>query len=180
MNSTRSRRTAYESFAGDNRVMRNVLFASFLVLFLGLNVAAQSVKVEVDGGKSLELKAGDLGKFERHDLTATAHDGRASKYSGYALRDLLLLAGAKIGKDQLRGKEIAAYVIIEGSDGYKAVFSITEFSEEFSDRAILFADRWDGTALSAKEGPFQIIVPDDKKHGRWVRNVIAIKLRKVE
>lgn len=151
-----------------------VLFACFCV-----PAGAQTLKVEVDG-KSADFSAKELAKFDRNELTASAHDGRSSKYSGFAVRDLLLAVGAKIGKDQLRGTEIAAYVVVEASDGYKAVFSITEFSEEFTDRKVLIADKRDGAALSEKEGPFQIIVPDDKKHGRWVRNVTAIKLIKIK
>jgi hypothetical protein len=34
----------------------------------------------------------------------------------------------------------------------------------------------DGKALSENNGPYQIIVPNDKKHGRWVRQVKSIEL----
>ena len=46
----------------------------------------------------------------------------------------------------------------------------------FTDRVILLADRRDGKPLSAREGPFQVIVPGEKKHARWVRQVIRLKV----
>ncbi len=150
------------------------------VVIGGLSSAkAQSIKIKADGGKSLTFSVADLAKFNRREITATAHDGKSATYSGFDIKELLLAAGAGIGKDQLRGKGIAAYVVVEAADGYRAVFSITEFSDEFTDRTILLADRRDGAALDSNDGPFQVIVPDDKKHGRWVRQVMAIKLRKL-
>ncbi len=161
--------------------MRLTLVVFLVALFFFVDFTyAQTIRLAVDGGRTVELTAKDLATFERRELNATGHDGRVSNYAGFALRDLLISAGARILQDQLRGKEIAAYVVVEGTDGYKAVFSITEFSAEFTDRVVLIADQRDGAALSKNEGPFQIIVPDDKKHGRWVRNVKSIMLRKVD
>ena len=38
----------------------------------------------------------------------------------------------------------------------------------------------DGKPLDAKQGAWQIVVADDKKHGRWVRQVTALKIRRVQ
>ena len=50
--------------------------------------------------------------------------------------------------------------------GYRAVFALPELDPDFNDRVILLADRRDGQALSAKDGPLQIIVPGEKRHSR--------------
>jgi DMSO/TMAO reductase YedYZ molybdopterin-dependent catalytic subunit len=34
----------------------------------------------------------------------------------------------------------------------------------------------DGQPLGAEIGPFRLVVPTDKRGGRWVRQVVSIKL----
>jgi len=169
--------------------MKSIFFAIFVVTALVFSISAQQkenaptetvLKVEVEGGKTLALTDKDLSKFSRRDVKAKAHDEKDAIYSGYNLSDILLAAGARIGKDELKGKELGAYLVVEAADGYRATFSIIEFSADFTDRVILLADTRDGKALDAKQGKWQIIVPDDKKHGRWVRQVIAVKLKKAQ
>jgi hypothetical protein len=43
-------------------------------------------------------------------------------------------------------------------------------------REIILADKWDSKLLDAKEGPFRIVAPGDKRAARWVRQVTALKL----
>jgi hypothetical protein len=160
---------------------------TFLTIFVFIfSAAAQQtpvktepiLRVEVENGKTLDLTAKDLAKFTRREIKAKAHDEKDAVYSGYNLSDILLSAGAKIGKGEMRGKELAAYVLVEAADGYKATFSIAEISPDFTDKIILLADTRDGKPLDAAQGFWQIIVPDEKKHGRWVRQVIALKIKK--
>lgn len=136
--------------------------------------------VEVENGKTLDLTAKDLAKFTRREVKAKGHDEKDSIYSGYNLSEILLAAGAKIGAGELRGKEMGSYLTVEAADGYKATFSIAEIAPEFTDKVVLLADTRDGKPLPATEAAWQLIVPDDKKHGRWVRQVAALKIRKVQ
>ena len=76
----------------------------------------------------------------------------------------------------LRGPAIALYVVVEAADGYRAVYALAELDSAFTDRVILLADRRDGRPLSAREGPLQVIVPGEKKHARWVRQVIRLRV----
>ena len=89
--------------------------------------------------------------------------------------DVLAKAGVPTGKD-LRGPAMSIYVVAEASDGYRATFALAELDSAFTDRVILLADRRDGKVLSAREGPLQMIVPGEKKHARWVRQVIRLKV----
>jgi hypothetical protein len=163
------------------------LFIGTFLMFLTFvfSVTAQTsvktepvLRVEVEGGKTLGLTAKDLAKFTRREVKATGHDEKESTYSGFSLSEILLAAGAKIGKDELKGKELAAYLVVEASDGYKATFSIAEISADFTDKVILLSDMRDGKPFDAKTGVWQIIVLGEKKHGRWVRQVAALKIKK--
>jgi hypothetical protein len=91
------------------------------------------------------------------------------------MAEVLRLVGAPQG-DSLRGPALATYVIIEGADGYRALFALAEFDAGFTDRIALLADRKDGAALTAKDGPFQLIVPGEKRPARWVRQVRRIRV----
>jgi len=91
------------------------------------------------------------------------------------LVEILAKAGVPFGKD-LRGKAMVFYVVAEAADGYRAVFALPELDPTYSDRVILLADHRDGRPLSAKEGPLQIVVPGEKKHARWVRQVITLRV----
>jgi hypothetical protein len=72
---------------------------------------------------------------------------------------------------------MSLYVLVEAADGYRAVFALPELDAGFTDRKIYLATMRDGKPLSEKEGPFRIVVPDDKRPARWVRQVTALRIR---
>jgi len=118
----------------------------------------------------LRLTRADLDKFARHSVRAKDHDGKDYNYEGVAVIDILQKAGVKFG-DALRGKALATYLLVEAADGYQAVYSLPELDSSTNDRLILLSDRQDGAAFDAKVGPLKIIVPGDKTHARWLRQV---------
>jgi len=71
-------------------------------------------------------------------------------------------------------------VVATASDGYRAVFALAEFDPGFTDQVILLADKRDGKSLSAREGPLRIIVPSEKRHARWVREVSSLTVRNIQ
>jgi len=140
-------------------------------------VAPVLLKVAGEGVKPLEFTAARLGELPRTSVTAKGHDGRESRYEGVALIEILRLAGAPNG-ESLRGKVMALYLVVEAADGYRAVFALPELDPRFTDQKIVLADRRDGQPLSEKEGPLQVIVPAEKRHSRWVRQVVALRIGK--
>jgi hypothetical protein len=122
-----------------------------------------------------------------HDLEAMPHrsvevvddKGNHASYEGVPTFEVLRRVGAPFGRD-LRGQKMAFYLLVSASDGYHAVFAIGELDPDFTNRLVLLAYRRDGKALSNAEGPFRIIVPDEKRHARWVRNVTALSVRRAE
>jgi hypothetical protein len=73
---------------------------------------------------------------------------------------------------------MAVGLIASAPDGYRVLFSLTEFDPAFSDRVILLADRRDGQPLDNREGPLRLVVPGDKRHARWIRGVDALEVFK--
>jgi hypothetical protein len=68
------------------------------------------------------------------------------------------------------------YLVVEAADGYRVVFALPELDPACSNQMILLADRRDGKPLDSMDGPLRIVVPAEKRHSRWVRQVIALKV----
>jgi len=45
---------------------------------------------------------------------------------------------------------------------------------------VLLADKRDGKPLSADEGPIRIVVPGEKRQGRWVRQVQELRIGRIQ
>jgi DMSO/TMAO reductase YedYZ molybdopterin-dependent catalytic subunit len=179
-----------------HRFLASGLAAILALAILGLDVAAQSPggsktelapKAAAQTGSSsllevsgevtgpLSLNAAEFAKLPRKTVRAKGHDGVESQYQGVPLIEILAKAGVPTGKE-VRGKAMALFVVVEASDGYRAVFALAELDSEFTDRVILLADRRDDKPLSGQAGQLQVIVPGEKKHARWVRQVIRLKV----
>lgn len=123
----------------------------------------------------LTLTPSDFRLFQSLTRKAVDRDGKTHEFSGVALIDLLVKAGVTTG-GKLRGKNLTKYLLIEAADGYEVVFSLAEIDPEFTNQDILVAISKDNQPLPAGEGPFRIIVPNDKKHARWIREVSRIQV----
>ncbi|MBD0258588.1 MAG: molybdopterin-dependent oxidoreductase [Cytophagales bacterium] len=137
--------------------------------------ATATIQVSGEVTTPLSLTVEALGKLKKSELTAKDRDGKEHRYTGVAFVDLLRAAGVTLGP-ALRGENLAKYVLVEAADGYQAVFALPELDPEFAREVALVAYQADGKPLPAGEGPFRLVVPADKKHARWVREVAAIKV----
>jgi hypothetical protein len=124
-------------------------------------------ELRIDGAveRPMTLHAPDLAALPRQTLQVQDHDGRESVFEGVALVELLQRAGVPLGKD-LRGERMATCIVVGAADGYRVVFALPEIDPAFSDRLIVLADRRDQQPLSAREGPFRLIVPGEKRQAR--------------
>jgi DMSO/TMAO reductase YedYZ molybdopterin-dependent catalytic subunit len=64
---------------------------------------------------------------------------------------------------------MATYVLAEGADGYRVVFSLAELDSGILDSEVIVADTMDGAPLGTNQGPFRIVAPHEKRPARWVR-----------
>jgi DMSO/TMAO reductase YedYZ molybdopterin-dependent catalytic subunit len=139
--------------------------------------AAPVVVVGGEVEQPLRLTAGDLAALPRQTVVAKDHGGQEARFEGVAVGEILNRAGAKLG-ERLRGQAHAAYLLVEAADGYRVVFALPELDEAYTDRVVLLADRRDGRPMEAPEGPFRLVVPGEKKHARWVRQVTRLAIRR--
>jgi DMSO/TMAO reductase YedYZ molybdopterin-dependent catalytic subunit len=125
--------------------------------------------------QELRLTLADLKTMPRTKVTAKGHDSTTHEYEGVTLAALLARAGAPQAGD-LRGKSMNLCVAAEGSDGYRAAFSLAELDADFANESVLVADTVDSKDLAADQGPLRLVVPGDKRQGRWVRQLKSLAI----
>ena len=159
---------------------------------VALRIAGGS-SVEVQGSKkddlllfaypyhgALAFSSADLKALPHVAVTLhNPHSNADETYSGVRLADLLGKAGAPLGSE-LRGEALGDYIVATGADGYRAVFALAEVDPSFHPGEVLVADAMNGKSLDAHTGPFRLVVTEDKRPARAVRNLATIELKSVQ
>jgi len=152
-----------------------VFYAVFVALALNAMVAeCQQLTIEPETGKQVVLEKADIESLPHMKVTAHASD-TAATFEGVTLKDLLEKAGIEFGQ-ALKGKRLASCLLVEAADGYRVVIALPEMDPAFTDKQILLAFLRDGKPLDAKEGPYRVVIPDEKRMARWVRQVTTLKI----
>jgi DMSO/TMAO reductase YedYZ molybdopterin-dependent catalytic subunit len=152
--------------------MRKVRFVWLLVIAASLG--AQTVAVTGAVKQPLTLAAKDFAAMPRTTAAVTDH-GKTVTYEGVLLYNVLLKAGAPLGAE-LSGKALASYILASAKDGYQVVYTLTEIDPAFCDSRIVLADAADGNPLPSTQGPFRIVVPNEKKGARSIRMLERIEV----
>jgi hypothetical protein len=71
------------------------------------------------------------------------------------------------------------YVVVTGSDCYETILSVGEILSDFggSAQVLVAYATGDGQLLQTDEGMARLVVPGDKKGGRYVSNIVRITVR---
>ena len=138
-------------------------------------VFAQNIEIVGLDGKSVAVAPSTL---ERRTIV-TEDRGLRTEFEGVALRDLLAKAGVPFG-DAIRGPALARVIIASAPDGYRVAYAIVELDAAFTDQVVILADRRNGKPLLPDTGPWQIVVPNDKRPARWIRQVNKIEIRQLQ
>lgn len=165
----------------------SVVLVGIGILVIGLSVAqaqvaqppaGNEVLLTVSGaaGKTLRLTTSEFSKLPRQTVRVADRDQKEVAYEGILLSEVLRLVEAPLGDALHHHEQPTWYVLLEARDGYRALFALSEVDPAFSSRVILLADRKDGETLSAEEGPWRLVVPDEKRRARWIHQVISVRL----
>jgi molybdate transport system substrate-binding protein len=84
--------------------------------------------------------------------------------------------GAKLPTDSNNAK-LRVTIMVTGADGYQVALGWGELDPEFGNAPILLAYDSDGQPLGDKQGMARLVVPEDKRGGRYVSTVKSIELR---
>jgi Oxidoreductase molybdopterin binding domain len=100
-------------------------------------------------------------------------------FTGVSLKAVVEKAGVSLG-ESLRGKRLASCLLVEAANGYRVVFALPEIDSAFTEEQIVLAFLKNGKPLDEKEGPYRIVVPDEKRMARWIRQVTTLKIVDVQ
>jgi hypothetical protein len=147
---------------------------SLLLVLQGVAAHSQQLTILNEDGKQTILSRADLEALPHVKRQASAHDVSAT-FEGVLLRAVLEKAGVGFG-ETLRGKRLASCLLAEAADGYRVVIALPEMDPAFTDKQIILAFLKDGKTLDEKEGPYRIVIPDEKRPARWIRQLITLKI----
>ena len=136
----------------------------------------QTLSISGEVAHPVKLSAADFAKLPRQTMRVKEH-GVDATFEGVPLFEVLKLAGVEFG-ESLRGKRLETYLLVEAADNYRTVFALPELDPAFTDEVILLADRRDGKPLSKTEGNWRVIVPNEKRPARSVRQVVNLIIRR--
>lgn len=156
---------------------------SVAVVFLALVMRSafalgQQLTIVTEAGKQTQLTRADIEALPHVKATA-GPAGSADVFEGVAVRTVLEKAGVAFG-ESLRGNRMASCLLVEAVDGYRAVIALPELDPAFSDKQIMLAFLRNGKPLDNKEGPYRIVIPDEKRMARWAKMVTTLKIVDVQ
>lgn len=158
---------------------RSLRFAALIAVSLvAVAVHAQQLTIQAEAGKATVLTKAEIESLPHTSVTTGAADPQVT-YEGADLRAVLEKAGVQLG-DSLRGKRMASCLLVEAADGYRVVIALPEIDPAFADRKMVLVYLRNGKPLDDKEGPYRLIIPDEKRMARWVRQVTTLKIVDVQ
>lgn len=151
----------------------------FIPLLLTLLAAAtllhsQQLTIQPEAGKQTVLSKSDIEALPHKKITTGAPDSSVT-YDVVSLETVLEKAGIDFGKS-MTGKRLASCLLVEAADGYRVVIALPELDSAFTDKEIFLAFQKNGKPLDEKEGPYRIVIPEEKRMARWVRQVTTLKI----
>jgi hypothetical protein len=150
----------------------------FAVMLQAAPLRCQQLTVQIEAGKQVVLPRSDIEALPYIKVT-TGAAGPSATFEGVPLKAVLEKAGVELG-ETLTGKRMASCLLVEASDGYRVVIALPEMDPAFNAKQVVLAFLKDGKPLDDKEGPYRIVIPDEKRMARWVRQVTTLKIVDVQ
>ena len=156
----------------------DLLLALCICLLACATLHAQQLTVQTDVGKQV-LSRTDIEALPHVKVTASEHSSGPIAFEGVTVKSVLEKAGVSFG-ESLKGKRLSSCLLVEAADGYQVVIALPELDSAFTDKQTLLVFSRDGKPLVDKEGPYRIVIPDEKRMARWVRQVTTLKIVSVQ
>ena len=159
---------------------KSLLFPAVLALvFSSAVLQCRQLTVQSDSGKQVLLSRADLEALPHVKVAAAEHPSGTVNFEGVTLKSVLEKAGLTFG-ESMKGKRLTNCLLVEAADGYRAVIALPELDSAFTDKQALLVFLRDGKPLGDKEGPYRIVIPEEKRMARWVRQVTMLKIVDVQ
>jgi molybdate transport system substrate-binding protein len=149
------------------------------------NLAASSTfapAVAVKGlvGKPREFTYADLMQLPAETISVSFQAGQGvtnATFTGTSLLNLFDAAGGAVLPNDGNNAKLRVSVMVTGADGYQVLFGWGDLDPDYGAAPILLAYLQDGRPMGDKQGMARLVVPGDKRGGRYVSTVKSIELR---
>ena len=156
--------------------MRQVLCVVALLLltplFAGARETINTLSVDVLGN-TRTYSLSDLTGMP-FEVVKVTEGGGTVKYAGPSLANILAASNIPIGA--LKGEHMKFYVSAIGDDDFSAVLSLAEIDPTFTKIKVIVAVQKNGAPISADEGPVRLILKDQGKKARRIKNLTTLKV----
>jgi DMSO/TMAO reductase YedYZ molybdopterin-dependent catalytic subunit len=98
-------------------------------------------------------------------------------FTGTRLLNVFDAAGGAALPTDGNNAKLRVTVMVTGADGYQVAFGWGDLDPEFGAMPILLAYQQNGQPMGDKQGMARLVVPGDKRGGRYVARVKSIDLR---
>ncbi len=141
----------------------------------GQSMLQHSIRIDGEVMNPISLTVEDLRAMPKSSVKVKTREKKVQHYEGVALHEVLKRAGVTLG-EQLRGENLVKYVLVRAVDGYEVLFSLAETDPAFVSKKIILAYQLNGAPLPPGLGPFRMIVPDEQRQARWIREIRSIHI----
>jgi hypothetical protein len=98
-------------------------------------------------------------------------------FTGMRLLNVFDAAGGARLPTDINNAKLRTTVMVTGADGYQVALGWGELDPEFGGAPIMLAYLQDGKPMGDKQGMARLVVPGDKRGGRYVSTVKSIDIR---
>ena len=154
------------------------LYLLILLVFRSPTAHCQQLTIQTESGRQV-LSRVDLESLPHVKITASEHSSASVTFEGVMLKSVLEKAGVTFG-ESMKGKRLTSCLLVEGADGYRVVIALPEMDPAFTDKQTVLVFLRDGKPLGEKEGPYRVVIPNEKRMARWVRQVTTLRIVAVQ
>ncbi len=139
---------------------------------------AALLTVVLADGRSQTFSREQLEALPAERASVRVRDGAPFEAVGVSVTALLQASGLDLSQRLGAGNVVGHALVARAADGYRAVFGLAEVDPHFGHAPLLV--NWknaDGTPLSARVGPLQLISTGESRPGRWVRQLQSLEVK---
>lgn len=100
-------------------------------------------------------------------------------FRGVPLWDLVREVGV-VTEQGRKNDLLRKYLVVTGRDGYQVVISMAEILPDFAGQRVIVAYEGNTQLLGPNLGMLRVVVPGDKRRGRYVSQITRIMVRNAE
>lgn len=161
--------------------MRTRALLVLVVCTSAAHAQSQAVELRLTGLDGIAKTVGlaELQALPQKEIADSSAEAGRLLLRGPTLRSVVSLVGAPEGR-ALRGPAMTIVVVAEATDGYKVAYALAELDEQFGARGAIVVLTENGKPLAARVGPLRIAVAGEMHRARWIRQLTALRLVRVE